>query len=204
MQEEGDNWCSVLRELARDKKTAKQDLLACLGRVTGEIDDCRVRSVGSLLAAEFRHGAVRQPGGKQRQKWFEAAYESAGTLRVAGVLTALLQDSSPPLTGVEEPELTVHPGVLPLLAEYLKEAATRCQLLVTTHSPDLLEHFSADDVRIVERNVAGLATISRMHDSQRSAVRKRLFTLGELMRIQGLRPGTPDSDDEPSDEVQIE
>lgn len=166
------------------------ELKTALGQITGDIDDIRVRHVGGYLITEFRHGVMIKPKGKSvRPKWFEAAQESDGTLRMAGIITALLQE--PPLTliGVEEPELTIHPGAIPLLYDYLKEASTKSQVLLTTHSPELLSLLDADDVRVVERR-DGVTTVTMMDEPQREAVSERLLTLGELMRMEGLRQET--------------
>jgi predicted ATPase len=185
MNEHGANWCSVLKRLKHEDWGP--DLKAALGEITGDIDDVRVRQVGGYLVTEFRHGVSTTPGGKTRPRWFEAAQESDGTLRMAGIITALLQE--PPLTliGIEEPELTIHPGALPLLYDYLKEASTRSQVIITTHSPELLSLLNADEVRVVERH-DGVTTVSPMEESQREAVKERLLTLGDLMRMEGLRP----------------
>ena len=88
------------------------------------------------MNAEFLHQTDRKRT-KDRPKWFESAQESDGTLRVAGIITALLQNPAPTLIGVEEPLLTVHVGAIPLLYDYLKQASWRCQVWVTTHSVEL-------------------------------------------------------------------
>ncbi len=184
MQRHGKNWCSILKG-GREESWAPE-LRTALGRLTGDIDDVRVKQVGTYLFTEFHH-AQADGNGAQRDKWFDAAQESDGTLRVAGILTALLQE--PPLTliGIEEPELTVHPGALPLLYDYLKQASAHSQVLVTTHSPELLDLFDADDVRVVER-ADGVTTVSPLDKTQRDAVRQRLLTLGDLVRMEGLKP----------------
>jgi predicted ATPase len=186
MDEHGANWCSILKDARRDGWIG--ELRAALGQITGDIDDIKVTSVGGFLITEFRHGEVNQKG-KTRERWFSSAQESDGTLRMAGIITALLQE--PPLTliGIEEPELTVHPGALPLLYDFLVQASKRSQVLITTHSPDLLGLLKADEVRVVERR-DGVTTVGPMDESQREAVRERLFTPGELMRWEGLRQGS--------------
>jgi predicted ATPase len=186
MDEHGANWCSILKDARRDGWIG--ELRAALGQITGDIDDIKVASVGGFLITEFRHGQVNQKG-KTRARWFSSAQESDGTLRMAGIITALLQE--PPLTliGIEEPELTVHPGALPLLYDFLVQASKRSQVLITTHSPDLLGLLKADEVRVVERR-DGVTTVGPMDESQREAVRERLFTPGELMRWEGLRQGS--------------
>ena len=189
MREHGENWCSVFRDVL--KGDSRQEVLSVLGQVTGDIDDSYVRRVGNHLVAGFRHGGAVQPSGKARERWFSAVQESDGTLRVAGILTALTQEPLPVLVGIEEPELTLHPGVLPLLAEQLSDASRRCQVVVTTHSPDLLDRFDADHVRVLSRN-QGVTTATRLDEGQRQAVRSKLFSLGELMRCEGLLSGEPD------------
>lgn len=183
MDEHGTNWCSILKDARRDGWVG--ELKAALGQITGDIDDIKVNAAGGFLIPEFRHGVTSQKG-KARERWFTAAQESDGTLRMAGIITALLQE--PPLTliGVEEPELTVHPGALPILYDFLVQASHRSQVLITTHSPDLLGLLKADGVRVVERH-DGVTTVGPMDESQRAAVQERLFTPGELMRWEGLR-----------------
>lgn len=185
MTEHGGNWCSILKQMKKDSREA--DLITALGQVTGDIDDVRVREIGGYFVTEFRHGkASRADGGKSRPRWFDAAQESDGTLRVAGIITALLQQPPLALTGVEEPELTIHPGAIPLLYDHLSEASTRGQVVVTTHSPELLSLMNANDVQVVQRR-EGATTVEKMEESQRDAVRDRLLTLGDLMRMEGLR-----------------
>jgi predicted ATPase len=190
MDEHGENWCSILQD-ARGHEWVT-DLRAALGQITGDIDDIKVTSTGTYLAAAFRHGQVTPSRGKVRERWFASSQESDGTLRLAGIITALLQE--PPLTliGIEEPELTVHPGALPVLYDFLLQASKRSQVVITTHSPELLELLKADEIRVVERH-KGVTTVGSMDESQREAVHKRLFTPGELMRLEGLRQEPADN-----------
>ncbi len=178
MHRHGDNWVSILRD--QEPSTWKPEVVAGLGRLTGDVNDVKVSKAASYLVAQFRHGANGQG------KWFDAAQESDGTLRVAGILTVLLQEPPLPLVGVEEPELTVHPGALPLLMDYLRQASDRSQVLLTTHSPELLNLVEADEVRVVVRSTSG-THICGMAEDQRDAVAKGLLRLGELMTAEGRR-----------------
>lgn len=197
MTEHGGNWASVLKGLL--KTPAAAQLKAALGQVTGDIDDARIEQVGGYLVTQFRHSQAKANGSRRhRSKWFDAVQESDGTLRVAGILTALLQDPPLTLVGVEEPELTIHPGAIPLLYDFLREAADRSQVLLTTHSPDLLSLLDASDVRVVTRT-AGVTDVARMEASQREAVESRLLTLGDVLRMEGIRPADED-DPQASDE----
>ncbi len=188
MSEHGGNWSSILKDMKEE--SGSLDLIAAIGQLTGDIDEFRVRQLAGYLVTEFRHGQTTPTGknGKPKPRWFEAAQESDGTLRMAGILTALLQEPSPTLLGIEEPELTVHPGAIPLLYDHIKEASQRGQVILTTHSPDLLALLDADEVRVVERH-DGITTVGPMDEAQRQAVNDRLFTPGDLLRMEGLKQG---------------
>ncbi|MCK6590143.1 MAG: AAA family ATPase [Polyangiaceae bacterium] len=179
----GDNWASTLKSI--NKSTWGSELVTALGRITGDIDDYRVTPVGGFLIPEFRHGMNGQP--KARERWLGAAQESDGTLRIAAILTALFQEPPPSLIGFEEPELSVHPGALPILFDFLKEASTRSQILFTTHSPDLLDLMPIDGIRVVERH-DGITTVAAVDERQRDLVKKRLITKSDLLHAEGLLP----------------
>lgn len=179
MDRYGSNWASILKDQPR--ATWKPDLISALHKLTGDTEDIKVSQAASYLVVQFRHTSPNK-----KPKWFDAAQESDGTLRVAGIVTALLQEPPVPVIGIEEPELTVHPGAIPLLYDFLKEASRRSQVLVTTHSPDLLELMDASDVRVVLRNQDG-TTVAPMASEQREAVRQGLLTVGEILRTEGLQ-----------------
>ena len=96
----------------------------------------------------LKHEGVHDGG------WMDLALESDGTIRLLGLLTGLNHVRSLPLIGIEEPELTVHPGALTALSDVLKEATRRSQLVLTTHSPELIDRITGfrdvDPMRIVE------------------------------------------------------
>jgi predicted ATPase len=184
MDGHGSNWASVLKD--QPKSSWKPELISALQKLTGDIEDIKVTQAAGYLVVQFRHS--HKQGIKP--KWLDAAQESDGTLRIAGIVTALLQEPPVPLIGIEEPELTVHPGAIPLLYDYLKQASRRSQVLVTTHSPELLDQMEADEVRVVMRGPNG-TTISPMAGPQRAAVREGLLTLGEVLRTEGLQPDLP-------------
>ncbi|MFF2052365.1 AAA family ATPase [Leifsonia sp. NPDC058194] len=178
LNENGSNWCAVLKTL---DDGAKSDLVIALERITGDIRDVRVDSSGGFYTAEFEH---ELDSGTRR--WFSAAQESDGTLRLAGILTALLQSPPPPLLAIEEPELTINPGLLPLLHDYLRATSLECQVVVTTHSPDLLDLVDTSEVRAVQR-IGGATQVGRVAEFQVSAVRDSLMSLGGLLRTGGVR-----------------
>jgi predicted ATPase len=74
---------------------------------------------------------------------------SDGTIRFIALLAIMCHPNPPELICIEEPEIALHPDAMPLLAELLKLAAERTQLIVTTHSPELVNQFSDEPETVV-------------------------------------------------------
>ena len=117
-----------------------------------------------------------------------------------GILVALFQGNNDPkkrvlLVGVEEPEIALHPAAAGVLLDALREAADKTQIIITSHSPDLLDDKDLDpeSILVVEAR-DGITVIADIDEAGRSAVRDRLYTTGELLRIDQLQPN-PDSID---------
>jgi predicted ATPase len=119
---------------------------------------------------------------------------SDGTLRFICMATALLQPSLPPTVLFDEPELGLHPFALTLLANLFQQAAKRYgthvsqQIIVSTQSAPLLNHFAPEDVVVVER-AEGQSTFRRLESAHLSEWLAE-YTLGELWQknILGGRP----------------
>ena len=74
---------------------------------------------------------------------------SDGTIRFIALLAILCHPEPPPLICIEEPEIAMHPDSLGLIAELLRKASERTQIIVATHSPELVSHFSDEPEHIV-------------------------------------------------------
>jgi len=182
MSENGLNWLSILKDQPPD--TWKPDLIPALSNLTDDIDDIDIKQLSGYLIAKFKHGTTGQ---SKKAKWFDSSQESDGTLRIAGIISALLQ--SPPLSvvGIEEPELTIHPGAIPLLMDFFNQAKEHSQILITTHSPELLDCIKdSESIRVVHR-IKGITMVKEMEEDQMKAVKDGLFSLGELHRVEGLK-----------------
>ncbi len=68
---------------------------------------------------------------------------SDGTLRFLFLLTVLSHPEPAPLITIDEPEVGLHPSMLPIIAEYAADASQRTQLILTSHSPEFLDAFTA-------------------------------------------------------------
>jgi predicted ATPase len=107
---------------------------------------------------------------------------SDGTLRWLALLTILLHPSPPPLVCIEEPELGLHPDIIPPLAQLLREASQRMQLIIATHSNALVDELTdVPEAVIVCEKEAGSTVLKRLERKQLSAWLKS-YTLGHLWR----------------------
>lgn len=111
---------------------------------------------------------------------------SDGMLRWLALLCVLLNPTPPPVTCIDEPELGFHPDILPTLADLLRDASTRTQLIVTTHSSVLVDAFSDDPESIcVCEKVDGSTVIKRLSKPDLNVWLKdyslgNLWTSGEI------------------------
>ena len=133
---------------------------------------------------------VREQGMSRSMEMWEL---SDGMLRFLCLATALLNPLPPPLIAIDEPELGLHPGLLPIVAEMIKTAAERTQVLVTTHSPDLLNCFGIADVAVMARH-ADDAKVAWHRPADRQTLGQMLKdvatgTLGDLHRSGELEAG---------------
>lgn len=114
---------------------------------------------------------------------------SDGTLRFLCLLAILCDPDPPPLICIEEPELGLHPDILPTVADLLKEASQRTQLIVTTHSDILVDAMTdrPESVVVCEKH-EGKTEMTRLSASDLSVWLEK-YRLGQLW-IQGQLGGT--------------
>lgn len=93
-------------------------------------------------------------------------FASDGTMKLLAYLTVLYDPEPPRFIGIEEPENFLHPKLLPELAEECRAAAERSQLLITSHSPFLLNAMRPEEVRILYRDEHGYTQAVRAIDIQ--------------------------------------
>jgi predicted ATPase len=186
----GGNIASVLGQLERSAPAVKKQIEEYLSKVVPGIRGVGSREIGSREILEFRQQVAGQP-----HPWrFPAASMSDGTLRALGVLVALMQTGNgggaqATLVGVEEPEAALHPAAAGVLLDALRVASNRVQVVVTSHSPDLLDDDSIPTESLLAVTADGdITVIGPIDKSGRAALRKRLFTPGELLRLDRLRP----------------
>ena len=185
--EDGSNWASVVKALKRTKngQAALERIAEVMRTAMPGYQNISVSTAGSYLVPQMTLSTLSE--GSPRQQKFDPVQLSDGTLRVFGILLALYQQPPPPFLVIEEPEQTIHPGVLPALAEAFKEASERTQIVITTHSPQLVDQFDPENIRVVFSD-GGLTRISPIKASQIEAAKERLMSLQEFMSAEGLLP----------------
>lgn len=199
LKRNGSNIASVLTNLSARSPDAQRRIQDYLAAVVPGIDSVSRKMAGPRETLEFRQ-EVR--GAKHPWK-FEANNMSDGTLRALGILVAVFQGAGngrgmPGLVGIEEPEVALHPAAAGVLIDSLRDAAEQIQILVTSHSPDLLddEDIPADSILAV-RAEHGESRIGPLDQAGRSVLKDRLFTAGELLRIDQLDPDPARSSPKP-------
>ncbi len=114
---------------------------------------------------------------------------SSGTLRILALMTALFGENGNNLIGIEEPENHVHPTALAAFAEYLRKARERVQILVTTHSPLLLDYLNDPAAVCFVRHSDQEGTrVNREGNTEgvRQALQASGFGLGEFYETTGF------------------
>jgi predicted ATPase len=133
--EDGGNLINVLHTLYTGNRQFKKDLNAAMRTAFGDEFEELVFPPAADQRVQLR---VRW---KSLESEVSAADLSAGTLRFLFLMTVLAMPAPPSLIVIEEPEQSLHPAMLPIVAEQAVDAALRTQIVFTTHSPHFLDAF---------------------------------------------------------------
>jgi predicted ATPase len=193
LHRDGTNIASVVARLSIAKPEIKDRITAYLENIVPGISDVDRVALGPAETLEFR----QLVSGAKNPWRFYAANMSDGTLRALGTLVAVMQlaDRSVPVSfvGIEEPETALHPAASGALVDALREASAHTQVVVTSHSPDLLDQFDAEkDGLLAVAAQAGETRIAAVNPSSREALKQHLYSAGELLRMDQLQPDERD------------
>lgn len=190
LKPDGSNIASVLTRLKTSSPESVERMGRYLSVVVPGTAGMEPKTVGPKLTLEFR----QEVRGDTHPWRFLANNVSDGTLRVLGVLVALYQGSdlesgNAMLVGIEEPESALHPAAAGVLTDVLLEASRRAQVVITSHSADLLDRESIPLESIVAVvSTDGETRLAPLDDAGRAMLRDHLFTAGELLRMDQLTP----------------
>ena len=184
---DGSNLTSVFKQLSPSVKERVKEYLAA---IVPSVDKIEARKYGPKEGLVFTQNVTIS---EDPQRFFANSMSDA-TLRALGILVALFQGNYDRkkrvlLVGIEEPESALHPAAAGVLLDALREAAGQTQIIITSHSPDLLDDKDLDPESILAVEACNSNTaIAPIDEAGRSVVHDRLYTIGELLRINQLQP----------------
>lgn len=191
LRSDGGNLPNVLHYISLENHVVHQ-------RIT---DYLRVIYPALQSISSFEAGGFRILEFHETSQTFHAPQVSDGTLRALAVLVALFQRQAGAehvrLVGLEEPETALHPAAAGVLFDAMREASASVQVVATTHSADLLDKKDIDTDTILSVELeSGTTHIGHVNETGRKALRDQLYTAGELMRMNYLRPDSPHTPDQ--------
>jgi predicted ATPase len=153
----GDNLANVIQHLVEEHPDRLQKIFTVLGN--------RIPNLERVESERMADGRLLL---RLKDRPFDtpllAKFVSDGTLKLLAYLTVLYDPTSAPIVGIEEPENLLHPKLLYPLAEELRTAAERSQVLVTTHSPQFVDALRPDELWVIYRGADGYARTQRASD----------------------------------------
>lgn len=175
---DGSNTASIFEQM---DDVDRQQVVAELGVVVPTIERVEPQRFSDKLTLLFSQRA------SGRLRGFLAKQMSDGTLRAFSQILSLHAQAVASLVVVEEPEIAIHLAALRSLVEILQSHSDTSQVLITTHSADIVDSLSVDELRVVW-NVDGASHISSVAEHTKSVVTAGLISPGELLRSDALDP----------------
>lgn len=186
---DGANIASVVARVRAQHPQAFERIKEYLSRIVPGVEDFARETLGPKETLIFRQKIF----GLSDTSRFYASTMSDGTLRALGALVAVTQlvGSRQPIrfVGIEEPETALHPAAAGALMDALREASVHTQVVITTHSPDLLDELDADrDTLLIVDAREATSRIAHADRASRAAIQQHLYSPGELLRMDQLQP----------------
>jgi predicted ATPase len=175
LRSDASNLASFLYYLKKKEETSYSLIRRTIQRVAPFFDDFRLEPLRlnpDDIKLEWRH--------KNSEQYFDASSLSDGTLRFIALATLFLQGEAhlPSVILVDEPELGLHPYAIEMLAALIRHASQSTQVIVSTQSSLLLDHFDPEDVLVANR-VGSATQIGRLESGKLSEWLKD-YSLGQL------------------------
>ncbi|WP_449417963.1 AAA family ATPase [Phormidium nigroviride] len=169
--ENGSNLGLVLNNLQH--QLGSREVIENLKKFYNAAEEISIKIYGGTVQIFVRETGLSQP--------IPATRLSDGTLRYLFLMALLLDPTPPPIICIEEPEIGLHPDILPTIAEMLIEASQRTQLIITTHSDALVSALMPESVLVCEQDERG--SHLRRLDPERLKKWLENYTLGDLWRM---------------------
>lgn len=159
LEEDAGNLAQFLRGVLSDPPR-KRKLLGVLGDLLPFLTDAHVQTFAdktALLEFAERYWPDR---------FVPASSLSDGTISLVA-LVAALYFAGQFLRAFEEPERSIHPSLIAKVVEMMRDAARRAQVLITTHSPEVVRHAGVENLLLVRRDSSGYTSVARAGDLTR-------------------------------------
>jgi predicted ATPase len=156
LEPDGSNTALVLRKMLEnpeEKRRFIQYLKVCLPFVKDLSFENQVDKSIILKVAESYNPGLEIP----------SSIISDGTVEIVSLIYALFFDDKR-LIVIEEPERNIHPHLIASLMHLVQEASNEKQIIITTHSPELIKYSRIEDLLIIERDRDGASKVSRVSD----------------------------------------
>lgn len=176
LRPDGSNLASFLYYLKQKHESSYDMIRRTVQRVAPYFEDF------ILLPQKLNEEKIRlEWKHKGSEEYFDSSSFSDGSLRFIALTTLFLQPESyrPSVILVDEPELGLHPYAITMLASLIKQASTKTQVIISTQSPLLLDHFNPEDVLVADR-VDGGTVLTRLESSETLNKWLEDFSLGQL------------------------
>lgn len=202
LEKSGENIATVFGRLCSEAPVQARRIQEYLKAIVPEINRVETVSIDPWKTLRF----WLKVEGVEKPLSFDASTMSDGMLHAFGVLVAINQRSERGgplrLVGVEEPETALHPAAAGALMDAIREASVRTQILVTTHSPDLLDLTDlSEDAVLVVLSQESTTSIAQVNAASIEAVRNRLYSPGELLQMNQLQPDRGDLEKQRDDQT---
>lgn len=189
LEPDGSNVADVLTDILAARPEIGARINTYLRAISPNIIGVTTMSIGDDLVLVVQ----QRVGGVDDEVEFPARSVSFGIWHAICVLVALYQlpavDGRLSLVAIEEPGISLHPAAAGVLFDALQEATEHVQVVVTNHSPELLDRDELDLTAVIPvRLVSGVTRVGQVDRSSREIVREQLYTAGDLMRNDQLTP----------------
>ena len=158
LEENGNNLAIVIKNIIDDKEKKRKfsNLIRDLLPFLDDIDVEKFMDKSLLLRSRETYAPTYLP----------ASLLSDGTINVTALIIALYFEEKP-LIVIEEPERNIHPFLISRVMDMLKEVSEKKQIIVTTHSPEIVKYADLENILLISRGKDGFSIICRPSEKKR-------------------------------------
>ncbi len=158
LEEDGENLSIVLKRIA-ENKNVRRKLFNLVQDVLPSISNVKVEKLADKSVL-FKIMESYFPG-----NYLPASLISDGTINIIALIVALYLEKNS-LAIIEEPERNIHPSLISKTVDMMREVATRKQIVVTTHNPEVVKYAGLENLLFIYRDQDGFSKVERTIDNK--------------------------------------